>query len=172
MSLTKVYSPVTEEIVEKLKDILGDKYIIYNDPEKLEAYSHDEVAERGYAHMPEVVVRPDNTEQIAAIMKLANRENIPVTPRGAGSGLSGGAVPIYGGIVLWVDRMNKILEVDRENMMIVAEPGVVTNEINDLIKDDGLFYAGYPMSLETCFLGGNVAENAGGGKAVKYGVTG
>ena len=172
MSLNKAYNPVTEEIVEKLRDILGAKYIIYDDPEKLEAYSHDEVAEKSYAHMPEAVVRPDSAEQIAEIMMLANRENIPVTPRGAGSGLSGGAVPVYGGIVLLTDRMNRILEIDRENMMIVAEPGVVTNEINDRIKDDGLFYAGYPMSIETCFLGGNVAENAGGGKAVKYGVTG
>ena len=77
-----------------------------------------------------------------------------------------------GGIVLLVDRMNKVIEIDRENMMIVVEPGVVTNDINDMIKDYGLFYSGYPMSLETCFVGGNVAENAGGGKAVKYGVTG
>ncbi|MCK4603016.1 MAG: FAD-binding protein, partial [Phycisphaerae bacterium] len=105
-------------------------------------------------------------------MQLANREMIPVTPRGAGSGLSGGAVPVAGGIVLLTGRMNKVVEIDRANMMITVEPGVVTNEINDLIRDDGLFYAGYPMSLETCYIGGNVAENAGGGKAVKYGVTG
>jgi glycolate oxidase len=117
------------------------------------------------------VVRPISAEEIAAIMKLANREKIPVTPRGAGSGLSGGAVPIHGGIVLLMDRMNRILEIDRENMMITVEPGVVTNEINQVLKESGLFYAGYPMSLETCFVGGNVAENAGGGKAVKYGVT-
>jgi glycolate oxidase len=122
--------------------------------------------------MPDAVVRPRTAEEIAAIMQLANRENIPVTPRGAGSGLSGGAVPIHGGIVLLVDRMNEILEIDRQNMMIVVEPGVVTAEINEKIAPDGLFYAGYPMSLETCYVGGNVAENAGGGKAVKYGVTG
>jgi len=81
-------------------------------------------------------------------------------------------VPVYGGIVLSVERMNRILEIDRDNLMIVVEPGVVTNAINEILKDDGLFYAGYPMSVETCFVGGNVAENAGGGKAVKYGVTG
>jgi glycolate oxidase len=104
-------------------------------------------------------------------MKLANRERVPVTPRGAGSGLSGGAVPLFGGIVLLCDRMNEILEVDTENMMAVVEPGVVTADINERLKDLGLFYAGYPMSLETCYIGGNVAENAGGGKAVKYGVT-
>ncbi len=112
MSLNKAYNPVTEEIVEKLRDILGAKYIIYDDPEKLEAYSHDEVAEKSYAHMPEAVVRPDSAEQIAEIMMLANRENIPVTPRGAGSGLSGGAGPIYVGIVLLVERMNKPFQYD------------------------------------------------------------
>ncbi|HPS53091.1 MAG TPA: FAD-linked oxidase C-terminal domain-containing protein [Phycisphaerae bacterium] len=166
------YNPVTPQIAHELEEIVGSRYVIYNDPEKLENYSHDEIAEAQYAHMPEVVVRPDSAQQISEIMKLANLRNVPVTPRGAGSGLSGGAVPIYGGIVLHVDRMNHVLEIDPKNMMITVEPGVVTNEINDLIKPYGLFYAGYPMSLETCYIGGNVAENAGGGKAVKYGVTG
>lgn len=165
------YNPVTPKIVDELKGIVGGKYVIFDDAEKLEPYSHDETPGSEYAHMPEVVVRPENAAQVAAIMKLANREMIPVTPRGAGSGLSGGAVPIYGGIVLAVDRMNKIIELDRENMMIVVEPGVITSEINEHVKDFGLFYAGYPMSLETCYIGGNVAENAGGGKAIKYGVT-
>ena len=171
MDTVSKYNPVTERIVDELKNIVGDKYVIHGDEEKLETYSHDEIAEAKYAHMPEVVVRPVDAAEIAAIMKLANREKIAVTPRGAGSGLSGGAVPVYGGIVLLCDRMNKIIDIDRENMMIVVEPGVVTNDINGLVKDDGLFYAGYPMSLETCYIGGNVAENAGGGKAVKYGVT-
>ncbi len=172
MTAGKKYSPITPKIADKLKSIVGEKYVIYKDTEKLEPYSHDEVAETEYAHMPECVVRPETAEQIAAIMKLANSEGFPVTPRGAGSGLSGGAVPIYGGVVLLCDRMNKIVEIDRENMTITVEPGVVTNEINSLVAGDGLFYAGYPMSLETCYIGGNVAENAGGGKAVKYGVTG
>jgi len=166
------YNPVTPEIVAELQSIVGDKNVIYDDVEKLEAYAHDEVADPAFAHMPDVVVKPESAEEIAAIMKLANRELIPVTPRGAGSGLSGGAVPVYGGIVLSVERMNRILEIDRDNLVIVVEPGVVTNVINEVLKDDGLFYAGYPMSVETCFVGGNVAENAGGGKAIKYGVTG
>lgn len=166
------YNTLTSVIIEEIKDIVGETYIIFNDLEKLEAYSHDEIAESHYAHMPEAVVRPENAEQISKIIKLANRELVPVTPRGAGSGLSGGAVPVYGGIVLVFDRMSRIIDIDQENMMIVVEPGVVTNEINELIKEYGLFYAGYPMSLETCFIGGNIAENAGGGKAVKYGVTG
>lgn len=166
------YHHVTPGIVKELARIVGEGFVTYGDPEKLESYSHDEVAEKEYAHMPEALVRPISAQEIAEIMKLANREKIPVTPRGAGSGLSGGAVPIYGGIVLATDRMNRILEVDRENMMVTVEPGVVTNEINEVLREAGLFFAGYPMSIETCFIGGNVAENAGGGKAVKYGVTG
>ena len=164
------YNRVTEAIVSELAEIVGEGALI-TDPERMEPYSHDEVAEPEYAAMPEVVVRPRTAEEISKIMKLANREKIPVTPRGAGSGLSGGAVPIYGGILLSVERLNEILEIDEENMMVVVEAGVVTNEINEQLADKGLFYAGYPMSVETCFIGGNVAENAGGGKAIKYGVT-
>ena len=166
------YNPVTQELAAELARIVGEKYLLYGDAEKLQPYSHDEVPESKWAHMPEAVVRPGCAGEIAAIMKLANREHIPVTPRGAGSGLSGGAVPLHGGIVLLCDRMNRILEIDRDNLMAVVEPGVVTNQINEVLKSEGLFYAGYPMSLETCYIGGNVAENAGGGKAVKYGVTG
>jgi len=166
------YRPVTPAIVDALSAIVGTRHVIYDDPDRLQVYAHDEIAEAHYAHLPEVVVRPQTVAEIAAVMKLASREKIPVTPRGAGSGLSGGAVPIHGGIVLTMDRMNRILEIDAENMMVVVEPGVVTNEINERVREFGLFYAGYPMSLETCYVGGNVAENAGGGKAVKYGVTG
>ncbi len=166
------YNSVEQKTVDHLIKICGENFVIFNDPDKLQTYSHDEIAEEKYAHMPEVVVKPNSAQQISQIMKLANQENIPVTPRGAGSGLSGGAVPLHGGIVLSLERMDKILEIDKENLMAVVEPGVVTNEINDLIKEDGLFFAGYPMSVESCFVGGNVAENAGGGRAVKYGVTG
>jgi len=166
------YSPVTDDVVEELRRIVGPRYVVSNDPERLEPYSHDEIPDRRWAHLPEALVRPADAAQIAAIMELANRRRIPVTPRGAGSGLSGGAVPLHGGIVLLVDRMNRILEIDTQNMMAVVEPGVVTNDINAALREHGLFYAGYPMSLETCFIGGNVAENAGGAKAVKYGVTG
>ncbi|MGI1690492.1 FAD-binding oxidoreductase [Thermoanaerobacter uzonensis] len=167
-----MYNKLTPEIVEELIGIVGSNNVIYGNPDALEAYSHDEVAEKHYAHMPEAVVKPSSAEEIAQIIKLANKYKIPVTPRGAGSGLSGGAVPVYGGIVLSVEIMNKILEIDKENLVVVVEPGVVTNEINNAVKEYGLFYAGYPMSVETCYIGGNVAENAGGGRAVKYGVTG
>ncbi|ERM92596.1 FAD-binding protein [Caldanaerobacter subterraneus subsp. yonseiensis KB-1] len=167
-----MYNKLTNEIVEELKKIVGANNVIYDDPDALEAYSHDEVAEKHYAHMPEAVLKPSSAEEIAQIVRLANKYKIPITPRGAGSGLSGGAVPVYGGIVLSVERMNRILEIDKENLVVVVEPGVVTNEINNAVKEYGLFYAGYPMSVETCYIGGNVAENAGGGRAVKYGVTG
>ena len=169
MSCTE-YGTIDQQIIRKLQEIVGDQYVL-TDEEKMEQYSHDEIAEEAYSHMPDVVVKPRTAEEIAAIMKLANEKLIPVTPRGAGSGLSGGAVPIYGGILLSVERMNEILEIDTENMMVVVEPGVVTNEINEKIKEFGLFFAGYPMSLETCYVAGNIAENAGGGKAIKYGVT-
>ncbi|ABR49866.1 FAD linked oxidase domain protein [Alkaliphilus metalliredigens QYMF] len=165
------YNPVTKKIVDELIGILGKKNVTI-DVEKMETYSHDETSADEYGHMPEVVITPNTTEEIAEVVKLANRELIPITPRGAGSGLSGGAIPVFGGILLSVEKMNKVLEIDEANMMMVLETGIVTNEVNNLIKDKGLFYAGYPMSLETCFLGGNIAENAGGGKAVKYGVTG
>jgi glycolate oxidase len=166
------YNPITPEIVQALSAIVGEKHVIYADEERLAPYAHDEVADPRHAHLPDVVVKPASAEEISAIMNLANRELIPVTPRGAGSGLSCGAVPVYGGILLSLERLNRILEIDRQNMVVVVEPGVVTNDVNEAIQEYGLFYAGYPMSLESCFVGGNVAENAGGGRAIKYGVTG
>jgi len=165
------YCPVTFKIVEDLTRICGEAFVYFDDKRKLEKYSRDKVPEQ-YGHMPEVVVLPKTAQEIAQVVKLANREMIPITPRAAGSGLSGGAVPIYGGILLSVERMNKILEVDDQNLMAVVEPGVVTNKLDEVLQRHGLFFAGYPMSEEFCFIGGNVSENAGGGRAVKYGVTG
>jgi glycolate oxidase len=166
------YQPVTAEIAAKLREIVGATNVLYDDAERLAAYAHDEVAGEAYAHLPEAVVKPDGAQEVAAILRLANAERVPVTPRAAGSGLSCGAVPVHGGIVLSVERMNRILEIDTANMTITVEPGVVTNEVNEAVQPHGLFYAGYPMSLESCFVGGNIAENAGGGRAIKYGVTG
>ena len=166
------YQRVDTAVVEQLKTICGSDFVIFDDAKKLKKYSHDQVPEEKYAHMPEVVVLPKSAGEISAIMKLANREKIPVTPRGAGSGLSGGAVPAYGGILMSVERMDEIIEIDRQNLMAVVEPGVITNKLDAALKEFGLFFAGYPMSEEFCFIGGNVAENAGGGRAIKYGVTG
>ncbi|NCB00888.1 MAG: FAD-binding oxidoreductase [Spirochaetia bacterium] len=165
------YNRVTKEIVEELINALGP-YNVIIDSEKMEIYSHDETSIEHYAHMPEVVVMPQSSEQVASVMRIATKYIIPVTPRGAGSGLSGGAIPIYGGILLSVERMNRIIEIDKENLAVTCESGIITNDLNESLKKEGLFFAGYPMSLETCFLGGNIAENAGGGRAVKYGVTG
>jgi glycolate oxidase len=166
------YSPITPDIASELRRIVGERHVIYDEPERMESYAHDEVSGEEYAHLPEAVVKPGSAGEIARVMVLANRERVPVTPRGAGTGLSGGAVPVYGGIVLSLERMNRILEIDRQNMVVVVQPGLVTNEINAAVRKFGLFYAGYPMSVESCSIGGNVAENAGGGRAIKYGVTG
>ena len=165
------YHPVSPAVVESLRGICGAGNVLVGN-EKTEAYSHDETNASEYGRFPEVVVLPCSTEQVAQVVKLANRELIPVTPRGAGSGLSGGAIPEFGGIVISLEKMNKLLELDKENMLAVVEAGMVTNDLAAAVQAEGLFFAGYPMSLETCFLGGNIAENAGGGKAVKYGVTG
>jgi glycolate oxidase len=171
MEKRRAYGAVTPAIVDELRRIVGAKGVLV-DEEKIEAYSHDETSAEEYGHLPEVVVLPAETAQVAAVVKLANRERIPVTPRGAGSGLSGGAIPQFGGILLSLERMNKLIELDVGNMVAVVEAGMVTNDLANYVQERGLFFAGYPMSLQTCVIGGNIAENAGGGKAVKYGVTG
>ena len=163
------YNKVTPEIISRLAEIVGDKYVI-TDEGRLSGYSRDEMPER-YARMPEAAVQPQSAQEIAEIVRLANRELIPITPRGAGTGLSGGAIPVFGGIVISFERMNKIIEIDYGSMTAVVEPGLITGDINAAVRGSGLFYAGYPMSALSCSIGGNVAENAGGGRAVKYGVT-
>jgi len=171
MTTEVAYSAVTPRIIDAVRMIAGSKNVLVED-EKINAYSHDETNAEEYGHMPEMVVLPTTTEQVAEIVKLANCENIPVTPRGAGSGLSGGAIPQFGGILISLEKMNRIIEFDTANMVIVVEAGMITNDLANLVQEKGLFFAGYPMSLQTCMIGGNIAENAGGGKAVKYGVTG
>ncbi|MCW3489873.1 FAD-binding oxidoreductase [Dethiobacter alkaliphilus] len=165
------FQRITAADLEILRSIAGAEHII-TEQEKLLPYSHDEVPGEKYRAYPEVVVKPNGANEVAAILTHANRRRIAVTSRGAGTGLSGAAVPVAGGIVLSFERMDRILEVDRDNLTITVEPGVLTNEINDLLASHGLFYPGYPMSKESCTVGGNVATNAGGGRAVKYGVTG
>ncbi|MBW6456734.1 MAG: FAD-binding oxidoreductase, partial [Trueperaceae bacterium] len=156
------YRTVTPAIVQALRAIVGDKNV-WTDEARLEAYAHDETSIDEYAHAPEVVVLPTTTEHVAAIVKLANRERIPITPRGAGSGLSGGAIPTYGGILITLERMNRLIDLDLANMTITVEAGMVTNDLAHTVAEHGLFFAGYPMSVETCQIGGNIAENAGGG---------
>jgi glycolate oxidase len=166
-----MFNNLTTQLLKELTDIVGS-HCINTDEERLEVYSHDEVKGEKYKHMPEAVVFAESTKQISKVMAFANQHLIPVTPRGAGTGLSGGAVPIKGGIVLSLERMNRIVELDEETLTITVEPGVITDEIQKMAAASGLLYAGDPCSSDASFIGGNLAENAGGNKVVKYGPTG
>ena len=163
-----MYNKVNADIIAALQRIVGEGNVLVG-AEALEPYAHDQVV--GLRAEPEVVVRVTSAGQIAEIFKLAQRERVPVTPRGAGYGLSGGAVPVCGGIVLSTEKMNRILEIDRENLMATVEPGVITGDIHRAVEAVGLFYPPDPASLDSCSIGGNIAEGAGGQRAVKYGVT-
>ncbi len=124
-----MYGKLTPEIVDELKGIVGEKNVTVSRDE-MEDYSHDEVAmSERIKHYPDVVVKPGSTEEVSEVVRIARREKIPITPRGAGTGLSGGCVPIYGGIVLSLERMNRIIEIDEENFTVTAEAGVRLMEI-------------------------------------------
>lgn len=167
------YATVTEEVVKDLQRLVGT-HNVATEPEKLATYSRDEVGLQFWdrEYRAEVLVFPESTGHVSAVLAYADSRKIPVTPRGAGTGLSGGAVPAFGGIVMAFDRMNRILEIDLENFTLTAEPGVVTAEIQSAAARHGLEYAGDPCSGDASFIGGNVAENAGGNKVIKYGTTG
>ena len=165
------FGKVTAAMVKEFKKIVGENAVVYGDGDALNNYSRDESGGEYYSHMPDVVVKPESAKQVSELVKIANKERIPITPRGAGSGLAGAAVPIYGGIVISMEKMNRILGIDKMNMVAIVEPGVVTNDLCRKVSEGGLYYAGYPMSVETSFIGGNVATNAGGSKVIKYGNT-
>ena len=164
------YNPVTPELIAKLKAVAGDKNVRC-DEETLTQYQTDEEGNPHYFRKPEVVVFPETTEQVAAIVKLANEFLVPITPRAAGTNVACGAIPIYHGIVLEVEKMNKILDLNEEALYCTAQCGVSTNDLQAAARARGLLYAGDPSSSENCAIGGNVANNAGGNKAVKYGTT-
>ncbi len=166
--MSNQYKKIQNEILDSLKTIVGQKFIITLEEDK-EPYSHDETLHHKF--MPAVVVKPADTAEVSAIIKLANAEKIPITPRGAGTGLSGGALPVCGGILLSLERFDKILEIDEENLMVVTQPAVITGQLQKEVEDKGLFYPPDPASLDSCSIGGNIAENAGGPRAFKYGVT-
>lgn len=170
MTQTHTYNPVTEEVLAALRAALGEEFV-KNDPETVERYKTDEEPDPHYHHLPEVVVLPGNTEEVAAVMKLANKFLVPVTPRSAGTSVSCGAIPVCGGIVLLLERMDKILEMNEDAMYMVVEAGARTSEIQAKANEAGLLYAGDPCSAESCLIGGNIATNAGGNKAVRYGTT-
>jgi len=163
-----MYKKIDNETLQQLSEILGDGYLLTPEDD-LDAYAHDEVAE--IWHLPEAVARVRSTEQVSQILKLAQEKRFPVTPRGAGQGLSGGAVPVFGGLVLSLEKMDRILEIDEENLMVSVEPGVITGNLHREVEAAGLFYPPDPASLDSCSIGGNIAENAGGPRAIKYGVT-
>ena len=156
------------DILLSLQNIVGTSYV-FTDDETRKNYGHDETED--YNFPPQVVVKPKSPEEISAIMKLASEHTIPVTPIGAKTGLSGGALSIHGGIGLSMERFNSIIEVDDKNLQVIVEPGVITQVLKDAVAEKGLFYPVDPSSLGSCFIGGNIAENSGGARAVKYGVT-
>lgn len=164
------YNKLSDEIITKLQALVGVQNVV-TDAGQMEIYAHDEVTDPAYHHMPEAVVFAENAQQVAAVVKLANEYHFPVVPRGAGTGLACGAVPIYGGVVLSLEKMNKIIEVNADAMYAVVEPGVRTSDLQTAAAAKGAFYAGDPCSGDSCFIGGNVATNAGGNRAVKYGTT-
>ena len=164
------YNPVTEEVLNALREALGAENVKI-DEETLDRYKTDEETDPRYHHLPEVVVLPGSTEEVAEVMKIANKYLVPVTPRSAGTSVSCGAVPVHGGIVLLLERMDKIIEMNTEAMYMVVEAGARTIEIQKMANDAGFLYAGDPCSADSCLIGGNIATNAGGNKAVRYGTT-
>ncbi len=162
------YRRVTPEIITELTTVVGRDNVSTSKSD-IEGYSHDETP-LAQPHVPQVIVRPTNTTSIARLLAFASGKRIPVTPRGAGTGLSGGCTPICGGIVLSLERMNRILEIDKDNFVAIVEAGVTLSELQSQVESQGLSYPLYPGEM-TATIGGNVATNAGGMNAVKYGVT-
>jgi glycolate oxidase len=158
---------ITTEILAQIKSIVGAEYV-FTDEESFEKYGRDETEKLHYS--PAVVVKPRTPQEIAALMQLANKHLIPVTPRGAGTGLTGGALPHLGGLVIAMERFKSILDIDERNLQVTTEPGVITEVLQNAVKEKGLFYPPDPASKGSCFIGGNISENSGGPKAVKYGV--
>ncbi len=161
------FSKIQQADIDFFKTIIDEKFVL-NDAETLHVCASDHTEDLQY--LPEIVLIPNNTEQVSKIMSYCNSHKIPVTPRGAGTGLSGGALPVFGGVVLDMKKFNKILNIDKNNFQVITEPGVITQILQEQLKNEGLFYPPDPASKGSCFIGGNVAENSGGPRAVKYGV--
>jgi glycolate oxidase len=162
-----LYNKVMQAHVDFLVSVIGGQYV-HTDTEQRQRCASDQTEDLQY--MPEVVVQPATTQDVSQIMAYCNEHLLPVTPRGAGTGLSGGALPVKGGVVLDMKRFDKVLHVDKRNFQVTTEPGVITQVLQEQLKADGLFYPPDPASKGSCFIGGNVSENSGGPRAVKYGV--
>jgi glycolate oxidase len=160
------YNKVSAAILESIIAIVGNDAVL-NQRADLEKYSHDETEDLVY--YPELVAKPQTPEQVSALMKLCSENLIPVTPRGAGTGLSGGALPVKGGLLIAMERFNKVLEIDEQNLQATVEPGVVTEEFMNQAAAKGLLYPVDPASKGSCFIGGNVSHGSGGPRVVKYG---
>jgi glycolate oxidase len=158
---------LASSIVSELRSIAGSDHV-RSDPDSLQTYSVDAL---GKGHLPDIVVIPENTHQIAAIARLCNAERVPLVVRGAGTGFTGGAVPTRGGVLLSMERLNRILEIDELNLLAVVEPNVINADLQRAVEKVGLFYPPDPASLNQSSIGGNVAECAGGPRAFKYGTT-
>jgi len=159
---------LTIEMIDQLEKIVGQSFL-FLDVETRNDYGHDETED--YVFPPAVLLKPGTPEEIASIMRIANQYEIPVTPIGGRTGLSGGALSVHQGIGLSMERFNKIIHIDEQNLQVLVEPAVITQVLRETVAEKGLFYPPDPSSQGSCFIGGNVAENAGGARAVKYGVT-
>ena len=162
------YKQLNIDDISFFKEIISAEYV-FTDNQSIFNYSHDETEDLSYP--PDIVLKPVNSEEISKILKYCNSKNIPVTPCGARTGLSGGSLPVFGGVALSVERLNSIIEIDERNLQATVQPAVINQVFRDAVELKGLFYPPDPASKGSCSLGGNLAENAGGPKAVKYGVT-
>lgn len=156
-----------ESLINDLRAIVGARFVL---TEKEDAIVYEQDGSI-FQVMPEIVVIPADTEQVSAVVKAAKRANVPIVPRGSGTGLAGGAVPAEGGIVLSLSRLDRILKIDLENRIAIVEPGVINAEVTRAVAKDGLFYAPDPSSQAACSIGGNIANNSGGPHTLAYGVT-
>ncbi|MBL6874519.1 MAG: FAD-binding protein [Flavobacteriales bacterium] len=162
------YSKLTDDDISFFRNEIGYDYV-FLDENILNDYSHDETEDLKF--LPQIVLKPYNTAQVSIIMIYCNKRNIPVTPCGARTGLSGGSLPIFGGVALSLENFNKIIQIDEKNLQATVEPGVINQVFRDFVEQKNLFYPPDPASKGSSFLGGNLAENSGGPKALKYGVT-
>src|ERR1044071_6966624 len=158
---------ISHNVVIELQGIVGEPYVLF-EKEDVIVYEQDGSI---FQVMPQIVVVPADVEQVAAVVKAAKRANVPIVPRGSGTGLAGGAVPAEGGIVLSLARLNRILKIDLENRLAIVEPGVINIDVTKAVAKDGFFYAPDPSSQAACSVGGNVANNSGGPHTLAYGVT-
>ena len=162
------FKKISSEDISHLSVFVGEKYIIA-DEAGMDAYSHDETEDLRFS--PEIVLKPGTMEEVSKIVRYCNEHRIPLTPMGARTGLSGGALPLFGGVALSMERFNKILSIDTDNLQATVEPAVITQVFQEAVIEKSLYYPPDPASRGSCFIGGNLSENSGGPKAVKYGVT-